>query len=255
MNIELLDTNLWWGSWPFGLGHGEVTPASLAARLRRSGVTGGWVSPFGAVWADDPMPANRALLAACGARGKLRPLPVLNPAIPGWCEDLAELAASAGVTAVRLMPAYHGYRLTPARVRELAPAIAEAGVATVITVRLVDERHEHHAVRIKPVPLRELERWLDAAPTEPLLHGLTRHEVDRLVQGGRTSFFADLSFVEWEETLAVVERSLPLSKVMLGTLTPLHVTAAQVAKVTGSTVTPAKRRAVGVGNARRFFRA
>ncbi len=253
MSIELLDTNAWWGPWPFAEVRTDRTPAELAAWLKRHGIAGAWVSPLAGIWVDDPMPANRALREALPPRGKLWPLPILNPVLPNWLDDLRELAAMKGVTAVRLLPAYHGYRLTKGLAKDVGAAAAEAGIRLVITVRLVDERHEHHAVRIKPVAVADLQTWLREGGDMPLMQGLTRHEIDQLVASGMNQFLSDLSFAEWQDTMTTIARSLPLDRVMLGTLTPLHVTAAQVAKVTSSREAAKSVAAVAAGNARRFF--
>ena len=250
----MIDTNCWWGAWPLGGGAattvtGAPSGRELAETLAGHGIGEAWVSALGAVWAAEPMTSNRELAAVVDGVEGLRVVPVINPVLPGWEEDVAEVATWAGVRAVRLLPAYHGYRLGAARWRAAAARVAATGLKLVVTVRLVDERHEHHAVRVKPVGVAELRRWLvGLGEAVPLVQGLTRRELDGLAMGGVTNFYADLSFAEWQETLRVVTKKTASRRLMLGTLTPLHVTAAQVAKIAG----PA-RVAAGAGNARRFL--
>ena len=79
-----------------------------------------------AVFAPAPQPANRALLAGTrGIRG-LVPVPVINPALANWREDLAEVAVDPRVSAVRLLPNYHDYRLSAPAVDELLAAVKQA---------------------------------------------------------------------------------------------------------------------------------
>ncbi len=250
----MIDTNCWWGAWPFGGGAattvtGAPSGRELAERLAAHGIGEAWVSPLAAVWAAEPMTSNRELAAVVAGIAALRVVPVINPVLPGWEEDLAHVATWAGVRAVRWLPAYHGYRLGAARWRAAAARVAAAGLKLVVTARLVDERHEHHAVRGKPVGVAELRRWLAGlGDVVPLVQGLTRHELDGLADDGVTNFCADLSYAEWQETMRTVAKKTAARRLMLGTLTPLHVTAAQVAKVAGP-----GSAAMGAGHARRFL--
>jgi uncharacterized protein len=254
-----IDTNAWWGPWLRGGVRDDRAPAELARWLVRHGVVEALVSPLAALFADDPMPANRALQAALGGVKRLRALPVLNPVLPGAAADLAELALWPGVVAVRWLPAYHGYRLNDRRCLALAEAIGAAGLRLVITARLIDERHEHPVIRVKPLPAKILARTLPALAAaggsrgRPLVQGLTKADLEHLAAAGVEDFAADLSFFEWEDTLKVLARSLPLRRAMVGTLTPMHVTAAQLAKAASETVGPRLRTAVAETNARAFF--
>lgn len=258
--LSYIDTNAWWGTWLRGGVRDDRAPAELARWLGRHGVERALVSPLAALLADDPMPANRALFAGLGGVRRLVALPVINPVLPGWADDLAEVAQASGVVAVRWLPAYHGYRLSDRRCQEAARAIGRAGLRLVITARLIDERHEHAGIRVRPVAGRELIRALPRLAEAggrrgtPLVQGLTKHELEQLAAAGIRDFAADLSFAEWEDTLKVVARSVPLTRVMVGTLTPLHVTQAQLAKTSSLTVTPRLRAAVAADNARKFFK-
>ncbi|MCF3650272.1 hypothetical protein [Synoicihabitans lomoniglobus] len=251
--MTLFDTNAWIGEWPFA-----TLPQRDAAALRKHwrlhGIAGGLVSSFATVWPVDPMPGNRALQAELARRTGAYALPVLNPGAPGWEAHLEEIDTWADVPAVRLLPAYHAYRLNSPAAREAAKAIAATGRRVVLTMRLLDERHEHAQLKIKPPALKQVAAWLEAIDGPAvLLHGLTRWDIEALKpQSGR--FAADLSFAEWEDTLGVVGAVMERKYMMFGSLTPLHVTRAQVDKVTASPAGATMRRLVADGNARKFFK-
>ena len=59
----LIDANVYLGSWPFAPLPPRTGP-QLAAHLRALGIARSLVSPLGAVFQPDPMPANCALLVS-----------------------------------------------------------------------------------------------------------------------------------------------------------------------------------------------
>lgn len=250
--MTFLDTNCWLGPWPFAPLPAR-SPRGLWRHLESAGVSGALVSPFDALFQDDPMPANRALRRACRSCPRLLPLPVVNPAMPAWREHLAACRDEFTVPAVRLLPAYHRYRLGSRRAAACLEAARSAGLRVVITARLVDERHEHPALRVRPVGVSELAALRRRhRELQPLVQGLTRHEIDALA-AEVDGVFCDLSFAEWEDTLRVLREKTAVSQLMFGSLAPLHVLPAQLDKIRSSSVSSRERSAVAGDNARRFF--
>ncbi len=250
--MTFYDTHAWIGEWPF-LNLPVRDAAGLRRHWRKHDIGGGLVSSLASLWPTDPMPANRALRTALERTRSMTPLPVLNLFGPGWEQDLAELLAWPELRAVRLAPGYGGWNLRSKAAAEAATAITAAGKRVVLTARLWDERHEHPALKVKPVAVAAIVRWLEAAPTcTPLIHGLTRWDAEKLAES-TDRFFTDLSYIEWEDTLAVLAPKIPLKRIVFGSLTPLHVCQAQVAKVADSSVAKSRRAAVAAGNAERFF--
>ena len=83
---------------------GAPSGRELAETLAGHGIGEAWVSALGAVWAAEPMTSNRELAAVVDGVEGLRVVPVINPVLPGWEEDVAEVATWAGVRAVRWLP-------------------------------------------------------------------------------------------------------------------------------------------------------
>ncbi len=250
--MTFFDTNAWVGEWPF-LNLPVRDPAGLRRHWRGHGIAGGLVSSFSALWPTDPMPANRTLRAAIGQSRTMISLPVLNLWGPGWERDLAELMGWRELQAVRLAPGYGGWSLRARAAREAAAAIEAQGKRVVLTARLWDERHEHPALKVKPVKVGDIVRWLEAVPDcTPLIHGLTRWELEKLAES-TDRFFTDLSYAEWEDTLGVMTRTLASRRIVFGSLTPLQVSAAQVEKIAASPQPVRVRRAVAAENARKFL--
>ena len=250
--MKFIDTNRWSGAWP-------LSPVSLNGSSNRRPKAIGYeikealVSPFEAVFQMDPMPGNRANFEAVKKQRKCRPLPIINPATPAWEDHLEEVTENNRVVAIRLLPGYHGYTLRSQAVKKLADRLKEKKLRLIITTRLVDERHEHHSLNIKPVPLKHLKHFIEHEPKlHPLIQGLGIHELKELAKAEGT-FSADTSFAEWEDTLRVMKLSIPVSRILFGSLSPLQVDQAQFDKVRLSSLSQKQREAVAFDNAQSFF--
>ncbi len=250
--MKLFDALAWTGAWPFS--PVAVHDArSLAAELSAHGIAGALVSPFEAVFAPDPGPANRRLLHDTLATPGLEPVPVINPALAGWERDLDACRADARVRIVRLLPAYHGYRLDGRAAAAFARAAAAHGLAVAVQMRLVDERHEHHAVRVRPVPVAALEPFARRAPELRLLaSGLLRSEIKAVAPRLRRVRF-DTAFAEWLDTVPDLLTRAGPDQLVFATNAPLLLPAAGRAKVATAGVPARVRAAIGGGNVRRLL--
>lgn len=250
--MTFYDTNAWIGEWPF-LNLPVRDVASLQRHWRRHGIGGGLVSSFSSLWPTDPMPANRALRAAIGKSRRMSPLPVINIFGPGWERDLEELTTWTELKAVRLAPGYGGWSLRDKSARAVAVAMCARGWRVVLTARLWDERHEHPALKVKPVKVEDIARWIDAVPgMVPLVQGLTRSEAEKLADS-TTRFLSDLSYLEWNDTLGVIAPRIASSRLVFGSLTPLHITQAQTDKIALSPQPRRVREGVAARQAERFL--
>lgn len=248
----LIDVNVHLGAWPFSLTPERTAPA-LVKHLAAGGVNRALVSPLGAVFQPDPMPANRALFAATRRSRALVPVPVLNLRLANWREQLAECAA-AGATAVKLLPNYHDYRLTSPVIADFMPALAKAGLRLVINVRLEDDRHRYFGLKVTSLPVAELDAFLKQYPKSHVLFtGIGRPEIMTLAKD-HANFSADLSFCEWIETVRDLLKVIPAGRLMLGTCTPLLNTRGGVDKLRTARIPAKTMRQIGSANAIRFFK-
>jgi hypothetical protein len=125
----------------------------------------------------------------------------------------------------------------------------------VLTNRLVDERQEHPAIKVKPLKVSSIARWIDKVPgMVPLIQGLGRWDVEELAKS-TDRFLTDLSFFEWHDSLGTLAQTTDLKRAVFGSLTPFHVTLAHQNKITGSpSATLARRKAIAVGNAQKWLK-
>jgi predicted TIM-barrel fold metal-dependent hydrolase len=249
----LIDTNVNLGPWPFAP-LPELAAPQLAARLGAAGIRRALVSPLAAVFLPDPMPANAKLFAVVRRTPALLPVPVLNPALANWREQLTMCLAAAPIRAVKLFPNYHNYRLTARRLDDFMAAIARAGLRLIVNVRLEDERHRYFALKIKGVPAKDVARFLRRFPDQHVfLAGLYRPELKQLAADHK-NFSADIAFCEWAETVKDLLAAMPARRLMLGTNTPLLSTRAQADKLRLAQIPARTKALIGTENARRFFK-
>jgi uncharacterized protein len=250
--MNYFDANTWIGRWPFAFCDAHP-PRSLAAHLRSHGIRRALVSPLDAVFAPAPGPANRALLRTTRRLAGLEPVPVINPALATWREDVAAVAADPRVRAVRLLPNYHNYRLKVRAVDELVADLTARNLRLIVQMRLIDHRHEYHAMKLKPVPMKDLATLLTRYPRLPVLaSGLLLPELLQLApQFSR--LLADLSFIEWHDTMEYVQAKVPVRQLVFASHTPLLITAAARAKLDTSTLPAAEKQAVATGNLERWL--
>lgn len=252
--MRTFDALVWSGRWPFAF-LPEFGPRTLAAHLRRKGIGRALVSPLEAVLQPEPGPANRALLLGTRRVAGLVPVPILNPALANWREELATCAADGRVRAVRVLPNYHGWRLTGRAGAQLAEELGRRGLRLAVQVRLVDERHEFHAMRLKGVSVGEMDRFLRRHPALPVLaSGLTRPELFALA-GAHPQLLADLAWVEWHETLRHVLERVPERQLVLASHTPFLITGAARAKVEKSGLGRRVLVPIAAGNLERWLQA
>ncbi|MEZ5414046.1 MAG: hypothetical protein R3F03_07000 [Opitutaceae bacterium] len=248
----MIDANTYLGSWPFTLTPNR-TPAQFVRHLADSGIKRALVSHFDAVFQPDPMPANRKLFAAVKRTPSLIPIPIINLRLANWREQLAECQA-AKVHAVKLTPNFHNYTLAAPAVADFVAALVKTKLKLVINVRFEDERHRYFGLKVVGLPVADLKAFLKAYPkVNPLITGIYRPELKELAKAAK-NFSADISFCEWHNTLADLLPSIPASRLMLGTCTPMLSTRGEVEKLRCANIPAQAKERIGSTNAAKFFK-
>ncbi len=248
----LIDINVTSGHWPFQR-FAVQTPEALHAHLTSTGITHALVSPVEAALHPDPDEYNHPLLKALSGHACLRPVPVLNPSLPGWQDRLQEYTGRYQVRAVRIMPNYHLYDLEQDCAQELADRLNAAGIPLLVQLRLEDERNQYAALKIAGVPVESVctlaNRWpaLRVVCLCPFMG-----EAEQLVQEAPNTW-VDLACVESLDTLASLLAAVPAHRVLFGSHTPFLYTRAGMAKLETANVSPDALEAVRCTNALRLF--
>ncbi|MCA0376511.1 MAG: hypothetical protein LCH84_12730 [Gemmatimonadetes bacterium] len=220
----------WIGGYPFrDVPHPE--PAVLARVLEREGFAGAWVGHLPGTFHRDPVPSNRALLAALAPhRDLLHPAPLVRPDWPGWERQLG-MALDAGCPAVRACPPQWGLGAS-GPMTELTLACGEAGVALHLTVRFEDLRQRHPldgAGDVAPALVRQLAR-IPGSRAQLVVAGASREFIEE-VHWGLTVDEAARVWFDWhwlwgppEDHFAHLVRTVGAARLAWSTWWPLRLT-------------------------------
>lgn len=250
--MKFIDTNCSIGHWPFTRLPSRG-PASLAQRLREHGIERALVSPLEALFQPDPDPCNRKLLEACREQPTLVPAPVLNLTLANWEKSLQAYRRQGQLVAVKLYPNFHNYRLDSRPVHRLAQISAELGFRLIVNARMVDERHQYFALKVKGVPTRQLIALAQRHPSLPFLFtGLYRAEILEVGEKAPNARF-DLSFADGHQLVKRLTNKLPADRFLFGSHTPLMVTKANTFKLETADVPRAIKEQIAYRNAASLF--
>lgn len=249
--MTLFDASAWVGMWPFTATR-QTDLAGLVRQLAALGVTGALVSPLNAVLGPDPMLANDDLLAEIEGFPRddfvVRAAPVLDPSLPGWDRDLARLVGHPAVTAIRIVPNYHGYDVAGQSALALADAASHAGKPVVVQVRVLDERAHHPLMKVPAVPVADVARLATAVPGATFVMA-GAFQAELALVAGQANVLAEVSSVESTDALGNAIEALGVDRLLLGTHAPVYEPAVAVAKLLYGGASEAIQRRIGWENA------
>jgi predicted TIM-barrel fold metal-dependent hydrolase len=152
----IIDLNAHLGHYPFRrLRHN--TPEALLALMGRVGIDKAVVSSIHSVFYRDAHAGNEELAeAAARAKGRLIPLATINPAYAGWERDMAQALDEWRMKGLRLVPQFHGYRLSDPTAQAALSAATERNVPVALHQRLEDRRQKHHFDLAEDLALEEV---------------------------------------------------------------------------------------------------
>ena len=104
--MTVTDVSAFIGDYPYRCIE-PATPPWLLSQMDRLGIEYAWVGHLPSFLHRDPEPGNARLLEAVSAyRHRLNPIPVVNPRLPNW-EDELNQAVEVGAAAVRTLSLIH----------------------------------------------------------------------------------------------------------------------------------------------------
>ena len=136
--MQRQDINCFTGNWPFFRLRCN-TFEKLKALHSDAGICSGLISSLEAVFYQDPYEAELQLAQLIKGSSYKHAM-ILNPTLPAWRDDLNRAVRELNISAVRLMPGYHGYTLTDPVMDSVAAALRESQLPLIITLRVRDER-------------------------------------------------------------------------------------------------------------------
>lgn len=227
----IIDVNAWAGPWPT-LVNVPYDVASVRSSLHEYGVERIFMAPLAAAWSANPHLCNSVVYEAAEKYDDISPVPVIDPTLPSWPEELAKAAGHRVIRMIKLLPGYGGYDLTAAD--ELFEEAYRASLVVMVQIRIDDPRRHHPLAQVPDVPARDV---VDAA---------ARHPDVKLVMGGASTavlrdvaaqvrdlpgLYADTSQVDGLDSVKMLVDAGIGGKLLFGSHAPVFMPAAAVARI------------------------
>ena len=218
----ILDINTWTGHWNTHPIRGDVE--SVRAALTACGVDRICLSPLDAAWCPNQHQHNGMVYDAMRRYPEIIPVPVLDPTLSTWPEELACALIQPRMRLVKLLPAYGPYELSAADA--LCEALAQENLAVIIQTRIDDPRAQHPLVRASDIPADAI---VDLAERHPhltvIIGGPTTASIrslgDRLL--ALPNLYADVSQAEGLDGIKTLVDAGLTHKLLFGSHAPLFV--------------------------------
>ena len=254
----MIDSNAYVGEWPFRrLPHSQ--PANLLRKMDALGIEMAVVSRLENVFFKDLLVGNRELHAIAQAHpDRFMPAYTINPAYPGWDEDLQICLDDLGARNLRLHPNYHQYELLGRENLRLLEIARERNLLVMIAIGLEDVRHHHALVRVPDVAAGDIAQTVNAFPqVRFLVTGGRFGEVASIWRGvdKRENLFVENSRVQGPiHDVAKLCDIIGPDQVLFGSNSPLHYhESAKLSIETEAQVSAAVKRKLLHDNAARLF--
>ena len=247
-----VDTNIHLFPWPFRRLPLDDLDA-LISKLRQLGIGEAWAGNFEGLLHRDVAGVNARTAEACRRHPELIPVGSINPTLPDWREDLRRCADEHGMSAIRLYPNYHGYRLDEPLFAEVLDRAAGTGLLVQIAAAMEDTRTQHRNVRAEDVDLAALPTVMQMRRTARVQILNARLKPPLLQQLAEApGVYFDTARVDGTDGIAEMLRTVSAERVMLGTHAPLLIPDAALIRIHESDLQRRTLRLLLASNARRF---
>ena len=190
------------------------------------------MAPLAAAWSANPHLCNTVVYEAADEYADISPVPVIDPTLPTWPEELAKAAGHHAVRMIKLLPGYGRYDLDAAD--ELFAEAGRVSLVVMVQIRMDDPRRHHPLAMVPDVP------------AEDVLEAAKRHPDLKLVIGGASAatlkdlaaqvcdlpgLYADTSQVDGVDSLNMLLDTGIGGKLLFGSHAPVFMPAAAIARV------------------------
>ena len=174
-----------WPLYPLPIRHA----AGLVGVMDRCGIDAAFVSLVDGAFSLNPRDANERLKSLVAEHsGRLLPVGTVDASSPCWREDVVAGIEQMGLAGFRIHPTYQGYALDGNGVVAMANTLAMVHRPLFVACFIDEERFQHPAFRVPPVPLDQVASLIRRAPeTTIVLNNLTVEQATALLNMPDTS--------------------------------------------------------------------
>jgi predicted TIM-barrel fold metal-dependent hydrolase len=227
--MRVIDVSAWIGSYPFrGIPNSSLE--NLRAKMNELQIERAIVSPYEAIFWENNLDAYEQFAEQLSGDATIELWPVVRPGATIGLEKLLDRFRPRGL---RLLPNYHGYRLSDTAARDILDLAKSRNLITQVFQRIADERW-HYLLKVPPVDQADLE-YLTSVHTEQriVLSGLNTLTpfASRLKQN--KNLYTDLSRIRGPQfAIESMVKSLPVEKLLFGSLWPVQIIEATLWQIT-----------------------
>ena len=241
---NIIDATAWVGTYPFrGIPNSSLD--DLEAKAAALGVSRIVVSPFDGLFWENNLDAFDAWKDRLGGRERLEHWPVVNPAMASQIKRLERLARRENLRGVRLLPNYHGYRLSDPCIEPLMHVAEACGLVVQLFQRIADERW-HWMLHTPAVAWDQIAAFLTQYPSHRILLSGTQTFAAAAEHIRRMPhLYVDIS--RMRGPVFAVEKllgALPADRIIFGSLWPLQIIEATLWQVQTAHVPEQTKRAI-----------
>lgn len=226
---DLIDTSVFSGYWPFRAVRYR-TSSALKDHLQANGVSQAWVAATEAILYPDPMEANEPLFRDIKDDDFYIPVAIINPTLASWREDALACLEEWGCRAIKLLPNYHRYEMTDARVDEVVGLAIDRNVPLCFQLFMMDLRAQHPLLLVQGVDAGSVARVALRHPEVRILAtGAMSGAAGALSKAPNT--WMEISLAESDQALKGVVDKLGPDRVVFGSHSPFQYFKAVKAKL------------------------
>lgn len=152
------DVNCLIGHWPFRKLY-KNTLEDLIKVHEINQISSGYVSSLDSIFYNDPFEGDEELHEIIKDTSYHHVL-TINPALPGFIDDINRGVDLFKIKGVRIYPGYHGYNLQNEKLQVLCNKLVELKLPLFLVLRMEDERLNYLSTP-RPIPMDEVSRFIE----------------------------------------------------------------------------------------------
>lgn len=247
---RVIDTSAWIGNYPFrGIPNSSI--ADVKRLQKELNIEKSIVAPFEGIFWENTLDAHKHFAEQIAGESTLELWPVVRPGAAVGIEKLLDRYKPRGI---RLLPNYHGYRLSDPDAGRILDLARERKLIVQVFARIADERW-HHLLHVPGVDQHDLDYLTSVYADQPIL-------ISGAASLGPLSarlkelpmLFADHSRIRGPQfAIESLAKSLPMGKIVFGSLWPIQIIEATLWQVTTAKIDDAMKSAVLYDNAQKLL--
>jgi uncharacterized protein len=255
--MSLIDASAYVGEWPFRR-LPCASPDALLRKMDTLGIERAVVSRLENVFFKDQLAGNRELHDIVQPHpDRFIPAYTINPAFPGWQDDLQICIDDLGMRYLRLHPNYHQYDLLGPQSVALLEQAQSHRFVVLLTLGLEDPRTHHPLVRVANVSTADAADTVNAFPQlRFLIAGGNFSEANAVWRqvDKRENLHVETARVQGPiEDVEKLCRTLGAEHLLFGTNSPLTRHESPKMSLDDAAISDAERQQIASANARRLF--